>query len=364
MNRTHSLTAVMVAAAMVAGGSTASGAQFVWDGAPDGGGASANNNTLTATNWLNDIGPGDNSGNDHLYTGTPALTTINYGPGATTLNDVAFLTFDSLLATDLSFTGSVRGNANPMFVQNSARNIVLGFTTFANLPGFAGSGTGTVTVSGTLSRGQGADAGAFTINNAAYPVVWSGSISAGNDWWRITKQGAGTLTVSGTWNMIDTLDYGPTNSFVDVTAGTFEVTGTVNGGNVRVNSGTFTGGSGGGVLGYYIDGADSDLIDFNSGTLDLSTLTINFLPLAGGVTEDQYVLVDYAGANLGGSDILTLSSNSATDQTFFSATNLPSGYTFFHDEPNKQILLVLIPEPASLALLGLVGMVLLPRRRR
>jgi len=346
---------VMLATAVLALGGGAQAVDFYWDGAPDGGGSSADNNDDTGDNWVGDVAPGDNSSNTHIYGGNPAQTTANYNGGATT-NDVDNIIFASDLTADFKITGDFRvTNDDPNVFQNSSRAIEIAGQ-YSNEPNIGGSGTGTLTMSGSVSRFNGSDGVTATINNAGFDILWSGTIGAGNDWWKITKQGAGKVTVSGTWGMIDTDDYGSDHYYLDVDAGTVEVTGTINGSVINVNGGTFKGGSG--TVGYYIDGADSDVITLGaSGTLNISGLTINFIELTGGVTEDEYVLVDYSA---GGT--LTTATNGATDDTFFNATNLPAGYSIVNDTANSQIKLV--PEPASAVLLGLGGVLIAIRRRR
>ncbi len=365
MTRFATSALISAACALAMAAATTQAATFVWDGAPDTSGSSANNFTRNGDNWVGDVAPGDAASNDHWYTGTPAQTTIFYGGGTGPTNgqinnDADFLTFDAALTTDLIFTGAFRANDDPNFRQNSARAIDIQ-SNFYNLASINGSGSGTVTFSGNLARANGDNAAAFTMNNAGFDIVYSGSISAGNEWWRITKQGAGKLTVSGNWGMIDTSDFAMNHHYLKLEAGTTDVSGTVNGSTINVNGGTF---QGIGTLGFYIQDTANDLIDFNSGTLNLSGLTIDFQALGLGVTQAQYVLVDYAGADLGGADSLILASNLATGNTFGAVTNLPTGYKIFHDSVNSQILLQVIPEPASMAILALGGLMLLPRRRR
>ncbi len=324
------------------------GTPFIWDGAPDGGGASADNDVDTAENWVGDVAPGDDNGNQHIFDGTPAQTTVDYGGGATA-NDGQNIVFADTLASDMTLTGKFRmTNDHPNITQNSSRAIDIA-AEYSNEPEIGGTGTGTLTLSGLVKRFNGSGSVSSTIDNANFDIVWSGDLQEGNDDWKITKQGAGKLTLGGSFGINE-------NGFLDVQGGTVELTGSTGSSNIRVNGGTFQGGSG--TVQYNIDGAASDLMEYNAGSLDISALTIQFALGTLGATEDQYVLVDYSGAGVAP----TLATNPATHDTFFAAADVPAGYSFFHDAANQQI--VLLPEPATLALLGLGGAGLLLRRKR
>src|SRR5688572_28652556 len=56
--------------------STALGVTRTWDGAPDGGGTSANANWSTGSNWVGDAGPSA-TGDNLIFAGTTNLTTVN-----------------------------------------------------------------------------------------------------------------------------------------------------------------------------------------------------------------------------------------------------------------------------------------------
>lgn len=94
------------------------------------------------------------------------------------------------------------------------------------------------------------------------------------------------------------------------------------------------------------------------GVLDISGLTLDF---AGSTaTLPSYLLLDYTGSDL--SRLVLDAGETATNGTFGGVLNLPSGYSIVHDTVNQKVLL--IPEPGALALLGLGGLMLLPRKRR
>ena len=114
------------------------------------------------------------------------------------------------------------------------------------------------------------------------------------------------------------------------------------------------------TLEFDLDGTVASLIDLDDGTLDISTLTIDFA--GANATEDTYVLVDYT---TGGT--LVTGTNGLTDNTFGGVVNLPTGYVIANDTVGQQVLLTtVVPEPSTVALLGLglLSMALYGLRRR
>ncbi len=199
----------------------------------------------------------------------------------------------------------------------------------------------------------------------------------------LTKQGLGKLTLSGGSSYT-----GPTN----VNAGTLLVSGSLSGSSaVSVNNGGTLGGTGtiggsitvanGGKLspgaspgtlmvGGDLDlsavntaaslvfelGTSSDLIQLTAGTLNIGTGTLGFSDFNfsdfGGMTETTYTLISTNNTILGSLD----SGNLSGDFGFFNGTlALADGGT--------DLVLTVIPEPSSVALLGL-GVFGLMRRRR
>jgi hypothetical protein len=322
----------------------------------------------TATNWSPNWASGDDGSADLEVSGTPTNTTIN-ASGSELGNDFSGMTFALGLTTDITLSGGARWNGNGEsegFIQNSVRAITIDakFNFRAN-DWIKGSGSGKVTFSGRIKKGQGS--GNFTINvdNPEFDVDFTDTFERGNDNFTFVKTGAGKFTMSGTW-CTDTGDYNGTNKglspLLDLQGGTWEVTGTM-AGSVDVNGGTFTGGSG--TIVNYIDGTSADLIDFDQGALDISTLTVDFAELGSGATELQYVLVDYSDAGAAP----TMATNPLTDDSFFDATNIPDGYAIVNDTGNEQILLAaqpVIPEPLTMlsVLAGAGALAGYLRRRR
>ncbi|MEX0776734.1 MAG: autotransporter-associated beta strand repeat-containing protein [Phycisphaeraceae bacterium] len=197
---------------------------------------------------------------------------------------------------------------------------------------------------GAVSLGTTSATATRTINVHSATLTAGGIISDGTTTNGITKIGGGTLALAGA------------NAYTGATvvnAGTLRVdpTGALANASVSVDGGTFTGT---GTVNFNLD-ATPDLMALLAGTLNVSGLTINFV---GPATEASYLLVDYSA---GGT--FTTAVNALTDNTFAGVTNLPTNYEFFHDTTNKMVFIQAIPEPASLALLGLGGLMMIGRGR-
>jgi autotransporter-associated beta strand protein len=158
---------------------TSSGAAFTWDGVPDGGGASADANWSTATNWVGDLAPGA-TGNTLVFAASTGLLNTN---------DVVTALVNGTGATDGSITfaagagsftlgGSTinwETDANGWFIANNSgvnQTIDLGF--FDVTPG-------------SRDRNVNANGATITLN---------GDINFGND--RLfPTQTAGTIVLNG-----------------------------------------------------------------------------------------------------------------------------------------------------------------------
>jgi autotransporter-associated beta strand protein len=107
----------------------------------------------------------------------------------------------------------------------------------------------------------------------------------------------------------------------------------------------------GGILDIQVDGATADLLNItnasDTGNLTLTGGTLNVTAITPG-TFTSIPIVTYAGTR---------------NNTTFATVNLPSAaYSIQYDDANKRILL--LPEPATMALLALGGVGMLIRRRR
>lgn len=90
----------------------------------------------------------------------------------------------------------------------------------------------------------------------------------------------------------------------------------------------------------------SDLLDVN-GNLDIANAILNLSGIADNVTS--YVITTYTGSLTG---------------PFSNVTGLPAGYTLDYGSGSAGQITLLVPEPASLALIGLGSVLVFARRRR
>ncbi|MCC5848245.1 MAG: PEP-CTERM sorting domain-containing protein [Verrucomicrobia bacterium] len=220
------------------------------------------------------------------------------------------------------------------------RNIVVGL---------AGGGLTSTTTVHTTWTGEIEINGLFTIDTRG---------QAGDHTFTNTISGEGGIRTLGNRGVITLAGDNTYTGSTDITGGsatfpkTVNLTGSLANSNIIIrNEGTLF--QGDGMLTFNLG---DDLIRVLNGTLDVSEMNIQFAGLA---TAEEYLLIDYSG---GGTFIGSVTGT--TDFTFLNASNRPAGYQFFHDEVNQQVLLV-IPEPGTLVLLGIaLGSLLLFRRRR
>lgn len=226
----------------------------------------------------------------------------------------------------------------------------------------------------TITNGGAAPA-SLTVSGST-DTVYPAAISDGAGTVSLTKDGSGTLTLSGgTSNysggtVIDggrILANNTTGSATGIgtvtvhTGGTFGGTGAISGA-VITTSGSFLSpgasiesltvgsASGSGTLVIEYDGSAGTPTDFLSvtGNLDLTTMTLDSQMLGTPLTAASYVFADYG--SLTGT---------------FAAATLPAGYTLDYQFGGlNQIAFVPVPEPASAAFGALAGAALLRRRRR
>lgn len=179
-------------------------------------------------------------------------------------------------------------------------------------------GTSPITASGTVTLNGPLSLGAYTLHLRGTGTGTLGGGVSGGGTNALVKSDAGTWTLAGA------------NSYtgrVTVNRGTLTLGGSTVAGNVTVNGGTF---GGSGTLHFRIDGSSSDLVDLNGGTLNISSLKLDFDVGAGGVSG-TYVIVNYADGG-------TFTRN-AGPTYFSSVTDLPAGYELVDDAATKRLLL-------------------------
>jgi autotransporter-associated beta strand protein len=211
------------------------------------------------------------------------------------------------------------------------------------------------------------------VTNGIGDISWWGGTAG------IRKTGDGTMEVQGASNL---------GSSTSVEAGTLLVNGTLSTTGVAVSSGATLGGTGS-------ISADVDIAA--GGTLAPGALGIGTLTISGDVDLDGTLLVDLDGTGGGSSDLLVVTGDldigagtvdfdvgAALDDgvyvfasygtltggafgTVSGIPDLPAGtgsYVIDYAYGGNNIALVYVPEPATLALVGLGALALLARRRR
>ena len=305
------------------------------------------------------------------YTSIPTITIDNSGTGGSGFAPLFAMT---LAAIDVTNAGSGYTSAPTLAfggtgflatAQAYSTKTTSGVTAnaFANAPSaVSAGGFGSVTLTSATTSSVGG-AGNITIA----PIV-SG---AGN----LKKVGNGAVTLSnvnsysGTSEVFAGILYVNGSTAVS-SAFTVDATGTLSGtGNVQgtVNalaSSFIAPGSAPATIGTLAEGATtlagSLLVDVTtgvgavdllnvSGNLNIGSGTVNFNAL-GALDQPAYVFANYT---------------SLTGGAFATVSNLPSGYTINYNYlAANQIALVVVPEPTSLALIGMGAMALITRRRR
>jgi len=227
--------------------------------------------------------------------------------------------------------------------------------------------------------------GGVTLNAAAGTLNLTGSIGGAGG--SVTKNGSGVAAYGGA------ASYGGTTA---INGGVLRVNGSYSGGAITVNSGGTLGG--GGTISSAINMAGGTINPGASpGTLTVNNATVNFgsggtlaMEIAG-LAGGQYDVLNFTGTgalNLSGTndvldlyilspyysqigDTLTLVTSSTAISGGFETLRLfggnwPGAYTVSYPGGNTAQIqfLISIPEPASLTLLALGGLVGLRRRRR
>jgi autotransporter-associated beta strand protein len=253
---------------------------------------------------------------------------VNLGNGGSTGTYVYNLNGGTLMAPSVSKTSA---GANGSFNFNG---------------GTLKATTSTTTFMEGLSAANVQNGGAIIDTNGYNITIGQALLDAGTG--GLTKQGTGTLTLSGA-NTYDGANL--------VSAGTLFVTGSLGGSPVTVGSGAAIGGNG--TLAGTLNFDAGSMLDVSGGTITVTDLVsfdnFGFGNLIGfdvnSVSLGTYTLI--AGTNFDFTNVLNFGATNAL--------NLGGGKSAYFEEGSLRV--VVIPEPAT-ALLGGLGTLLMIRRRR
>lgn len=292
--------AAVVAAALVIPSGSVDAATLTWTG-------STSSDFGNAGNWLNGVAPAASApvSGDTAEFGTAGAgrTTVTLGANR---DGVTIKFLENAPSYDIS--GARVGNVVDVAVGLATNQKLTSALRTSGGVNVNHQGTGTLTLGG-ISNGSGAQGTVYVSTiNAVGNVTFTAGVAASGRIVRTDKTGAGTLAYTSTY---DFKISDSTVATIDVQAG-------------RLNTSAMT--------------------------LVLEALNTDVAPT---LTLPSYVLIDYVGAAL---------TPFSTSQVFAAVTNLPSGYQVVNDTVAQQVRLQVIPEPASLALLGLGAAMMLRRR--
>ncbi len=256
---------------------------------------------------------------DLTFTGNLSISRITSGPADT----VQRFILNTVNGTS-TFTGNVTSNGTatqPVRLDKQGSGTLI-FQHASNSPSTAFQYGGIIVQEGTLlinspftDQDNYVVGGATITGNATLGGTGTISLASGN-----------SVTVQGTPDYTATLS--PGNSI-----GTLTINGDVIIGDY-------------GVLSIEVSGAQSDLLVVD-GDLNLSSL-LNSLEIFGTLAGGEYIIASYSGSLTG---------------EFANLPILPSGYTLDYGTGFNSFITLAIPEPTSLAMLGLGALALLKRRR-
>jgi len=285
-----------------------------------------------------------------IYVGSAALTgTLIYTGSGETSNR-----YLSLNSNNIAGGGTIQADGSGALVfTHDFANTGTPLTAGTRLLTLQGSSTANNEIQGAISD---VDTGAGKLTGIVKNQAGKWILSGASTYSGGTTVNAGTLLVNNTSGS------GTGAGAVAVTGGTLGGTGTI-GGSVAVNSGvSLAPGSsigtlsvGGnvvinGTLKIELSGTGTGSTDLLAvtGALDISNATVDFNELVA-VDDAAYVFATYGSLN---------------GPQFASVLNKPTGYDIVYNYGGSNQIALVIPEPASLSLLGLGGLLMMLRRRR
>ena len=314
------------------------------------------------------------TGNFKLYSGTAKVGNSN--ALGTSTSDVPIGAGGASRTMALLTIAPVTINRN-FFINQSVGTATLHSSTIGGETADASTFSGNI----TLGRSDGGASGAQPLTVTA---ATSGTVTFSGNLLQPTTPMSGTttnaaLTKTGLGKVILS---GSNNSYVGtttVTAGTLQVDGTLTsgGGTVTVSSGATLGGIGTihralSVAGHLAPGDSIGTLSVDSASFSSGGLFD--VQLGAGTSSDILAVLNNlnitnAGLTLSGagsgSNYVIATYGSLTGSAFASVSGLPTGYGInYGTGTNSQISLVVIPEPASLALLAIGGLLIGFRKGR
>ncbi len=267
----------------------------------------------------------------------------------------------SQLGSSASWTPTSNVNANGNEANIASKTInALRLNSANRTLAFASDALLTITSGGIIggaSSGQSISGGAITTGFSSGELfihtpsesftLGSSIVDNGSTATTLVKAGRSTLVLTGA------------NTYTGrtiINSGTLQMDGSLANSNVLITGGAV---QGTGSLQFNIDNDSADVITIEAGTIDISSLDLNF-DITGLQTQSEYVLVNRA-----------VGSSFVIGSEFGSILNLPANWSIDYDgtdlNPGTIVAVVsevAVPEPTGVAVMGVMGLSMLLRRNR